>query len=178
MSSRIISQNYILAIFFLTKNVPSFDVALLHPPGVDCPPYPWTFMRNPWDGGESYPTANNLLISPTKKISLIRFTSSAIKSDIPSPSNSHFHVITLYKLHLWLQSLLLYLFFLTSGSMYTHVMLILIIRCLPNIFDVYHDKSIEWSKFSQAKFPFSQPFNVLWETLLLLMLVFLFSCEL
>ena len=49
VSSRIISQNK-LGIPLLTKNVPSFDVALFPPPGVDCAPYSPTFERNPEDG--------------------------------------------------------------------------------------------------------------------------------
>ena len=39
---------------------------------------------------------------------------------------------------------------------------------------IWHGKSNEWSKHSQAKFPFPSPFNAIWKTLLLLMLVFLF----
>ena len=73
---------------------------MLHPQGVDCPPFPWTFMRNPGDGGKSYPTAKNLLISPIRKIPLNRFKSFAIKSYISSPSNSNFQVITRCNLHL------------------------------------------------------------------------------
>ena len=34
---------------FLTKNVKK----LVHPPGVDCPSFPWTFMGNPGDGEKS-----------------------------------------------------------------------------------------------------------------------------
>ena len=52
-------------------------------------------------------------------------------------------------------------------------MLILIDQCLLNV--VQHDKSIEWSKFSQAKFPSPPPFNPAWKTLFVLMLVFVFS---
>ena len=63
-------------------------------------PHPWTFMRNPGDGGESYPTTKYFLVSPSRKTSLNRFTSSAIKIVIPSLSNSNFHVITLCKLRL------------------------------------------------------------------------------
>ena len=59
-------------------------------------------MGNSGDVEKSHPTAKNLLISPTRKILLNKFTSSAIKSVIPSPSNSNFHLITLYKLHWWL----------------------------------------------------------------------------
>ena len=100
MSNMILSHYCNPVISLLTKNAPSFDVALLHPPGVDCPPFPWTLMGSPGDGGKSYPTAKNLLILCTRKIPLNRFTSSLIKSVILSPSNSNLHVITLCKLHL------------------------------------------------------------------------------
>ena len=63
-------------------------------------PFLWTFMENLGDGGKSYTTAKHLLISLIRKSSLHRFTSFVIKSDIPSPSNSSFHVTALSKLHL------------------------------------------------------------------------------
>ena len=69
-------------ISLLTKNIPSFDVALLPPPGLDCPPFP-------------EPMWETLGIC-------IQFAFSHTKSVIPSPSNGIFHVITLYKLHLLL----------------------------------------------------------------------------
>ena len=56
---------------------------------------------------------------------------------------------------------------------YTCVVLILINWYLLNVV-FSNDKSIEWSKFSQAKFLFFPPFNATWKTLLLLMCVFLF----
>ena len=62
-------------------------------------PFPWTFMRNPGDGRESYPTTKNFLISHSR-IPFNRFTSSSIKGVICSLSNSNFHVITLCKLYL------------------------------------------------------------------------------
>ena len=68
MSSRIISQSHTPGISLLTKNV----TKLLHQPGVDCSPFPWTFIGNPGVGEKSYPTAKNLLI---RKISLNRFKS-------------------------------------------------------------------------------------------------------
>ena len=74
----------------------------------------------------------NVLIYPTRKFPIMKFTSSAIKSVIPSPWNSNFHLVTLYKLHLWLQPWLLS-HFLTSIFMYTCVVLILINRCLLNV---------------------------------------------
>ena len=90
-------------ISLLTKNV----TKLFHPPGVDCPPFSWTFMGNPGDGKKSYPAAENLLISPIRKIPLNWFKSFFIKSFISSPSNSNFQVIILYNIPLWLQSFLL-----------------------------------------------------------------------
>ena len=68
MSSRIISQSHTPGISLLTKNV----TKLLHQPGVDCSPFPWTFIGNPGVGEKSYPTAKNLLI---RKVSLNRFKS-------------------------------------------------------------------------------------------------------
>ena len=76
---------------------------------------------------ESYQTVKNLLIFWN------RFTSSTIKSVIPSPSNSNFHVITLCKLQFVAVVIPAVSFFLTSGFMYTHFMLILINRCLLNV---------------------------------------------
>ena len=83
------------------QKCPFFDVALLHAPGVDCSPFPRTFVRNPGDegAGGSHP-ATKFTISHTRKIPLNKFTSSPIKSVIPFPSNNNFYVITLYKLHL------------------------------------------------------------------------------
>ena len=74
----------------------------------------------------------NVLIYPTRKFPIMKFTSSTIKSVIPSPWNSNFHLVTLYKLHLWLYPWLLS-HFLTSIFMYTCVVLILINRCLLNV---------------------------------------------
>ena len=128
-------------------------------------------MGNPGDEGEYQPTTKNVLIFLTIKILLNKFTSSTIKSAIPSPSNSNFHLINLHKFHLQLSSLLLYQFFLTSGFMYAHVMLILINQYLLNVvFSIY--KSIEWSNFSQEHFYYPPPSMIFGKTLLLLMLVF------
>ena len=90
-------------------------------------------MRNPWDGGEYQPTDKNLLIFPTRKILLNKFTSFTIKNAIPSPSNSNFHLIILYKDSFVAVVIAVVSFFLTSGFMYTHVMLILINQCLLNV---------------------------------------------
>ena len=67
--------------------------------------------------GESHPTPKNLLIYPIRKIPLNKFTS-YIKSVIPSPSNSNFHVITLCKVSFVAQLFLLYHFF--NFSLYVH----------------------------------------------------------
>ena len=141
-------------ISLLTKNV----TKLLHPPGVDCSPFPWIFMGDPGDEEKSYPTAKNLPIFPTRKIPLNRFKSSTVKSFISSPSNSNFQVIILCNFHLQLQSFLLY-----------HI---LNFRLYVQTCHAKHDKRIEWLKLSQANFPFS-PSNAIWK-LLLLLLVFLF----
>ena len=77
-------------------------------------------MGNPGDWEESQSAAKNLLISPTRKTPLNKFTSLAIKNVIPSPSNSNFHLITLQKLFLWLQLLLLY-HFCIKFMLYVHM---------------------------------------------------------
>ena len=71
LSRRIICQAFSL----LTKNV----TKLLCPPGVDCFPFPKTFMGNPGDEEKSYPIAKNLLICPIRKIPLDRFNLSQSK---------------------------------------------------------------------------------------------------
>ena len=52
-----------------------------------------------WGWGRISANSQHFLVSPTRKI-LNKFTSSTIKSFVPSPSNSNLHLITLYKLHL------------------------------------------------------------------------------
>ena len=52
-------------------------------------------MGNFYNGGESHSTAKNLLISSPKKVPLSKSISSVMRSVIPSPSNSNFHLITL-----------------------------------------------------------------------------------
>ena len=91
-------------ISLLTKNV----TKLSHPPGIDCSPFPCTFIGIPGDGEKSHPTAKHLLIFPIRKIPLNRFKSFAVKSFISCPSNSNFKVIILCNLYLWLKSFLLY----------------------------------------------------------------------
>ena len=87
--------------------------------------------------------SKNLLIYPTRKISSIKFTSSVVKSVIPSPWNCNFHLITLCKLHLWLQPWLL-CHFLTSAFKYICDMLIWLI-------DVYWMLSLGWQKHWMVK---------------------------
>ena len=130
-------------------------------------------MENHGDGGESHPTTKNLLIFPTRKIPLNKFTSSTTKIVIPSPSNSNFHLINLCKLHLWLQPLLLYHFF--NFRLHVHMCCANFDKSMFTECCLQHDKSIEWSKFSGAKFPFCSLFNASWRTLIFLILVFLFS---
>ena len=61
---------------------------------------PLNFYGKHWGWRRIQANSKNLLISPTRKILLNKFTSSTIKSFVPSPSNSNLHLITLYKLHL------------------------------------------------------------------------------
>ena len=63
-------------------------------------PLPLNLCGKPGDDGESYPTTKRFLISPTRKTPFNRFTSFAIKSVIPSLSNSNFHIITLCRFYL------------------------------------------------------------------------------
>ena len=90
----------------------------------------------PWDGEEYWPTAKNLLISTSRKILLDKFTPSTMKSVIPSPSNSNFHLITLYKLSpihpIYPSHCCCIIFLKFRLFMYVHVMLILINQCLLN----------------------------------------------
>ena len=166
-----VQQDYIPELY--VRHLPSYQKCpkLLHPPGVDCSPFPWTFMGNPGDGEKSYLTAKYLLISRIRKIPLNRFKSFAVKSFISSPSNSNFQVIILCNLHL---SFLLY--HILNFRLYVHTCHAnLTNQCLLNV-----AFSIEWSKLSQEKFPFPPPFhslhpsNAISKTLLLLLLVFLF----
>ena len=70
--------------------------------------------------------------SPPEKSTLAEFTSSSTKSIILSPSCSNFHVITPYQFELQLYNCCC-IIVLILGFMYTHVMLILINRCLLNV---------------------------------------------
>ena len=80
-------------------------------------------VGNPGDGEESHPIAKNLLISHTRKIVLNKFTSSFIKNGIPYPSNSNFHLITLYRFHFCGCSPCCCIIFVSpSGFMYTCAM--------------------------------------------------------
>ena len=53
----------------------------------------WKTLRM---GGKSKPSVKHLLIFVTRKVLLSKFTYSAIKRVIPSPSNSNFHLINLW----------------------------------------------------------------------------------
>ena len=64
------------------------------------PHYPLNIYGNPWNGRD--PTAKNLFISSNRKIPLNKFTSFPISKVLSPPWNSNFHLITLYKLHLWM----------------------------------------------------------------------------
>ena len=127
----------------------------------------WTVSPSPepfWETlvmrRESHPRAKKLLILPTRKSSLNKFTSSPIKMSVIPLSYSNFHVIILYKLHLQLQSFPVISCFIFS--LYVH-------RC-----HLQHDRRIEWLKYPKTKFAFLPPFNAIWKTLLLIMLVLIF----
>ena len=53
----------------------------------------WKTLRM---GGKSKPSVKHLLIFVTRKVLLSKFTYSAIKRVIPSPSNSNFHLINIW----------------------------------------------------------------------------------
>ena len=90
-----LSSKIIHGIHLLTKMPPSF--VLLPQPGVDCLPSFEPFLETLLMRRESHPAFKNLLISPTRKTPLNKFTFPAIKNVIPSQSNSNFNIITLYK---------------------------------------------------------------------------------
>ena len=121
-------------------------------------------MRNSENGEKYQPTAKHLLNFSTKKIFLDTFTSSAIKSVIPSPSNNNFHLMTPYKLHLQLQSLLLYHFFYVH-VLYTHV------ACSFSLLNVVFSMT---KALKYQSFPSNISIICYWKTLLPLMLIFLF----
>ena len=114
-----------------------------------------------WSWGEN-PTQEpkSCSFSPPEKVPLINLHHPQSKMSVIPPSYSNFHVIILYKLHLQLQS-----FPVTSCfifSLYVH-------RC-----HLQHDRRIEWLKYPKTKFAFLPPFNAIWKTLLLIMLVLIF----
>ena len=65
---RILSQLQLY--HFLTKISLPLKLLCCNHQGVDCLPFPWTFMRNPEDGQQSYPTTKNLHIFWTRKENL------------------------------------------------------------------------------------------------------------
>ena len=145
---------------------------MLHPPGVDCSFFPWTFMGNPGEGEKSYSIAKNLLISPIKNIPLNRFKSFIIKSFIYSPSNSNVQVIILCNLPLQLQSFLLYhisnfrIYVLTCLAFLTNQRLLNVVFIMTKALN-------DWSSPKQ-NFHSLLPFNAISKTLFLLLLVFPF----
>ena len=134
MPSRIISQNYILLYPASDQKCPFLWYFFVAPTRCGLSPLPPNLFAKPWGWSRISPNSQKFTISPTR--------------------NSNFHVITLYKLYLHLQSFLLYFF--NDFSHYVH-------RC-----QLQHGKSIEWPKFA-----FLPPYAI-WITLLLEMLVFIF----
>ena len=94
---------------------------------------PKTFMGNLGDVEESHPKAKCLLIYSTRKIPFNKFTSSAIKSVIPSSIKWQF--LSNYPIQASFSTVVIAVvsFFLTSDFMYRHIMLVLINRCLLNV---------------------------------------------
>ena len=60
---------------------------------------PLNIYGKPWGWGRIPANSQKFSNFPTRKILLNKFTSSTVKSVIPSPSNSNFHLITPYKLY-------------------------------------------------------------------------------
>ena len=100
--------------------------------GVHCLTFPSTFIRNPGDGKESYPTTKNLLIFRTRK------KSHFIDLNLPLPKVL-FQIKQQFLCNHPMQASFLAVaitvasFFLTSDFICTHVMLIFINRCLLNV---------------------------------------------
>ena len=148
--SGIISQNYTPHMSLLMKNSVCFDVALLRPPGINCPPFPQIFVGNPGDGSPTQKSQIYSFLTP-EKTSSKNLRPPASKVSFFTSSNSIFHVITLNKLHLWLQSFLLYHFF--NFSLYVHT-------C-----HLQHDQRIEWSHFPPSKTSIPLTFQCSFENL-------------
>ena len=85
------SYRFVVEVTFHTKQCPA---------GLPLRIIPLNLYGKHWGWGRIPANSQNLLISPTRKILLKKFTSTTIKSFVPSPSNSNLHLITLYKLHL------------------------------------------------------------------------------
>ena len=88
----------------------------------------------------------------------LQFTSSAIKSVNSFLSSSNFHLITLYQLHLQLQSLPLYHLF--NFRFYVHTCHASFNYSRFTECCLQHDKSIEQSKFSQKNVYFPHLFQL------------------
>ena len=128
--------------------------------------FTWIFVGNVRDGRRMRPNAKYFHSFPSpplplppflhRKTSLNKFKSSPIKSLIPFPSKTNFHVTILTSFICKLQSFLLYQFFNFS-------------LCTTTSASTSQMHSIE--KFPEQKFPFFPSFNAIWKTPFLLMLV-------
>ena len=65
------SQNDTTGISPLIKNFPYFDVALLHPPGVDCPPFPLKLYGKLWGWERILPNSQKFTLLAPEKSPLI-----------------------------------------------------------------------------------------------------------
>ena len=155
---------YCSCIPLLTEHAFSFDFGLLSLPGVNCLPSPESLWETLGMGEECDPMPNIFIPSPPpflppflhRKTSLNKFKSSPIKTLIPFPSKTNFHVTILTSFICKLQSFLLYQFFNFS-------------LCTTTSASTSQMHSIE--KFPEQKFPFFPSFNAIWKTPFLLMLV-------
>ena len=164
VSSRIISRNYMQGISLLTKNV----TKLMHPPGVDCPPFPWTFMGYSEDEEKSYPTAKNYSFPPSEKSPLVDLNISLSKVSFLTHQTAIFKQSS-YAIFICSCSHFCCIIFYISGCMYTHVVLIWPINVnwmLPSALN-------DWSS-PKKNFHSLHSSNAISKTLLLLLLVFLF----
>ena len=85
------SYRFVVEVTFHTKQCPA---------GLPLRIIPLNLYGKHWGWGRIAANSQNLLIFPTRKILLNKFTSSIIKSFVPCPSNSSLQLITLYKLYL------------------------------------------------------------------------------
>ena len=97
----------------------------------NCPPK--ALWKTLGMGGEYQPTAKGLLIFVTRKIPLNKFISSAIESVIHPPIKYQFSSNHSIQVSFVAVVIAVVSFFLTTGFIYTHVMLISINQCLLNL---------------------------------------------